>query len=448
MLKVAAYARVSTDSSDQINSLKNQIKYFCDYIKSNPEWEYAGIYYDNGVTGTQTKKRDGFNKMINDCYDKKIDLIVTKEVSRFARNTVDTLEYTRLLNSMGIGILFINDNIDTRANDGEFRLSIMASVAQEESRKISERVKWGQKRAMESGIVFGSTVFGYTIKNGKLYIKEDEAEIVKNIFYKYTIEGKGTYTIAKELTQKGIKPPKSKAWSSTMVLRILKNEKYAGDLIQRKTITENYLTHKRVRNENDKVFIPAHHKAIIDADMWQKTQAEIEKRKKTGGYTGRNSLSGKLQCSLCGENMVIGRKQRKNSDEYIFWHCRKCSAVINHKIIKAVMKEILCKYNTDKIIKKLVLEIAEYSEEEHIRKKTEEQLYSECVYGEILDNIKVSKNCLSVFLNNAQAYKIEYETKGYKENYSVNIKKLEEIRTHNGNTAGIALRMANSSRIR
>ena len=142
MLKVAAYARVSTDKEDQINSLTNQREYFESYIKSKDDWEFVEVYFDEGITGTQTKKRKGFNRMINDCKNGKIDLILTKEVSRFARNTVDTLNYTRMLKEYDVGVFFINDNIDTRQNDGEFRLAIMASVAQEESRKISERVKW------------------------------------------------------------------------------------------------------------------------------------------------------------------------------------------------------------------------------------------------------------------------------------------------------------------
>jgi site-specific DNA recombinase len=142
VLKVAAYARVSTDKEDQINSLTNQREYFESYIKSNGDWEFVEVYFDEGITGTQTKKRKGFNRMINDCKNGKIDLILTKEVSRFARNTVDTLNYTRMLKEYDVGVFFINDNIDTRQNDGEFRLAIMASVAQEESRKISERVKW------------------------------------------------------------------------------------------------------------------------------------------------------------------------------------------------------------------------------------------------------------------------------------------------------------------
>ena len=154
-LKVAAYARVSTDREDQINSLENQKQYFADYIRKQKNWELVGIYYDEGISGTQTKKRTGFNQMMKDAMNGKIELILTKEVSRFARNTVDTLSYTRKLNDYGVGVKFINDNIDSRDRDGELRLTIMSSIAQEESRKTSERVRWGQTRQMEKGIVFG-----------------------------------------------------------------------------------------------------------------------------------------------------------------------------------------------------------------------------------------------------------------------------------------------------
>ena len=148
-LKVAAYARVSTDKDDQANSLENQKQYFQSYILNHEDWDFVDVYFDEGISGTQTKKRLGFNKMIDDAENGDIDLIITKEVSRFARNTVDTLSYTRRLKDSGIGVIFTLDNIDTRQSDGEFRLTIMASIAQEESRKTSERVKWGQKRQME-----------------------------------------------------------------------------------------------------------------------------------------------------------------------------------------------------------------------------------------------------------------------------------------------------------
>ena len=159
-LKVAAYARVSTDKDDQANSLANQRQYFTDFINSHKDWKLVAVYYDEGISGTQTKKRSGFNSMIQDAMNGDIDFILTKEVARFARNTVDTLSYTRKLKEVGVGVLFTIDNIDTRDRDGELRLTIMASMAQEESRKTSERVKWGQKRRMEQGVVFGRDLLG------------------------------------------------------------------------------------------------------------------------------------------------------------------------------------------------------------------------------------------------------------------------------------------------
>lgn len=331
MLKVAAYARVSTDREDQTNSLKNQRTYFENYIKANGDWELAGIYYDEGVSGTQTKKRSGFNHMIDDCRRGKIDLILTKEVSRFARNTVDALEYTRQLKEYNVGVYFINDNIDTRLNDGEFRLSIMASVAQEESRKISERVKWGQKIAMENGIVFGNnSLYGYAINDGRLFIREDEAAVIKLIYHKYINEGKGTHIIARELYEEGISPPKAdKAfWSSTMILRILKNEKYVGDLLQKKYVTRNYLTHKKEPNNGfeDKIYIKNHHEAIIDRRTWERTQEEIERRRvsaeRRGKYSNRYWCSGKILCSRCGSRYVI-RRQKHGDSIYVAWACRE-----------------------------------------------------------------------------------------------------------------------------
>ena len=341
MLKVAAYARVSTDKDDQINSLTNQREYFESYIKSKGDWEFVEVYFDEGITGTQTKKRKGFNRMINDCKNGKIDLILTKEVSRFARNTVDTLNYTRMLKEYDVGVFFINDNIDTRQNDGEFRLAIMASVAQEESRKISERVKWGQRRAMENGVVFGNnSIVGFDINDGVLSVNESEAEVVKLIFHKYVNEGKGTHIVARELYEEGIKPPKSSKdfWSSTMILNILRNEKYVGDLLQKKYVTKDYLTHHKVINESeDKIYIENHHVGIISRKMWNMAQAELQRRsvdKSTKKkYSNRYWCSGKIICSECGSRFVI-RKSKKKSGIYITWACHERTAHGNKKLDK------------------------------------------------------------------------------------------------------------------
>ena len=343
MLRVAAYARVSTEKDDQINSLINQRQYFEEYIKNHSDWDFAGVFFDEGISGTQTKKRTGFNRMIEACKAGEIDLILTKEVSRFARNTVDTLAYTRMLKEYNVGVLFINDNIDTRDNDGEFRLSIMASVAQEESRKTSERVKWGQRRAMENGVVFGNnSIYGYTLKNGQLTVNEHEAESIRLIFHKYTFEGKGTHIIARELYEEGVKPPRTDGfWSSTMILRILRNEKYVGDLLQKKYITHNYLTHEKVLNESeDKIYIHNHHKPIIDRDTWNRTQAELDRRSVDAEtkkkYSNRYWCSGKIICAGCGSRFTIRKTKRKSGEIYTIWACRERAHHGNRRLDNAV----------------------------------------------------------------------------------------------------------------
>lgn len=327
--KVCAYARVSTDKNDQVNSYKSQCKYFEEYIKQHDEWIFVGIYADEGMTGTSTKKRKQFQKMIRDAENGDIDLILTKEVSRFARNTVDTLTYTRELKRHGVYVIFLNDNINTKDSDGELRLSIMATIAQDESRKISERVKWGQKRRMEQGVVFGRDLLGYTVKNGKLYLNEKEAEIVKTVFHKFTNEGKGTHVIARELREEGICPKRVKIWSNTAILRILRNEKYVGDLCQKKTYTPDFLTHdkKYNRGEEDKVYIKDHHLdiAIISREFWERTQTELKRRSpskdKKIKYSNRYWCSGKLVCGECGSSFVSKTKKLINGNTYKAWRC-------------------------------------------------------------------------------------------------------------------------------
>ncbi|MDD3168742.1 MAG: recombinase family protein [Eubacteriales bacterium] len=326
-LKVAAYCRVSTDKEDQANSLSSQIKYFTDYISSHPEWQMCEVYYDEGISGTSIKRRVSFNRMIQDAILHKMDLILTKEVSRFARNTVDTLSYTRKLKEIGVGVFFMNDNIDTRDSDGELRLSIMASIAQEESRKTSERVKWGQKRRMEQGIVFGRDMLGYHVKNGQLFINSDEIDTVKLIYYKFLNEEKGTHVIARELREAGIKSKRVKDWTNTSILRVLRNEKYVGDLCQKKTFTPDYLSHtkKYNRGHEDMIYLKDHHEAIISRDTWEKTQVELSRRSPSGDQKTKHSnrywCSGKLICGDCGQRFVSRTKKLKNGSIYQAWRC-------------------------------------------------------------------------------------------------------------------------------
>lgn len=327
-LRVCAYCRVSTDKTDQLHSMKNQREFFERYIQGHNGWELVRIFADEGVSGTCARKREAFQEMIAMCKEGQIDLVLTKEVSRFARNTVDTLEYTRMLKRMGVGVIFINDNIDTRDNDGEFRLSIMASVAQEESRKTSERVKWGQRRSMERGVVFGNnTTFGFETRHGRLSIREDEAEIVRRIYDSYLYGGKGTHVIARELTQERIPTPQapSGVWSASMVLRVLRNEKYVGDLIQKKYVTIDYLTHKKVKNNEieEKICLENHHEAIIRREVWDAVQDELIRRstKKKQRHSSRHWCSGKIECGGCGARFVMRTQTRKDGSVYRVWGC-------------------------------------------------------------------------------------------------------------------------------
>lgn len=331
-LGAAAYCRVSTDKDDQINSLTSQIKYFTEYINCQNGWSLCEVYYDEGISGTSIKKRSGFNRMISDAEAHKIDLILTKEVSRFARNTVDTLSYTRRLKELGVGVLFMTDNIDTRDKDGELRLTIMASIAQEESRKTSERVKWGQKRRMEQGVVFGRDMLGYSVNKGKLTINPEEAETVRLIFNKYVIEGKGTHIIARELGEAGIMPKRAAEWSSTAILRTLRNEKYAGDLRQKKTFTPDYLSHcKRYnRGQEDMVYLKDHHEPIVERELWEKAQAKLKRPSPSDeqkfANLNRYWCSGKLICGECGQHFVSRTKKLKSGEVYRAWRCYALAA--------------------------------------------------------------------------------------------------------------------------
>lgn len=337
ILKVAAYARVSTDKDDQSNSLSSQRSYFAEFITNHENWELSDVYYDEGISGTQTKKRTGFNQMIQDALNGEIDLIITKEVCRFARNTVDTLSYTRKLKEAGVGVIFTIDNIDTRDSDGELRLTIMASIAQEESRKTSERVRWGQKRQMEKGVVFGRDLLGYTVHNGKLSINEEEVPVVKAIFHKYVNEGKGTHIIARELLEEGMRPKRISLWSNTVILRVLRNEKYVGDLLQKKTYTPNYLTHakKYNRGEEDMVYLKNHHEPIIDRELWNRTQEELKRRspseEQKSKHSNRYWCSGKIHCAECGSRFVSRTKKLKDGEVYRAWRCHSAA---NHGALK------------------------------------------------------------------------------------------------------------------
>ena len=331
VLRVAAYCRVSTDKEDQRNSLAAQRAFFQTYVEERAGWRLDGVYADEGLSGTSTARRPCFQAMIRRALAGELDLIVTKEVSRFARNTVDALQVTRKLRERGVGVLFLNDGIDTRMEDGEFRLTIMASVAQEESRKISERTRWGQLQAMRRGVVFGNdSLYGYALRGGALTVRPGQGEVVAEIFRRYLEEGKGAHTIARELTEAGVRPPlrPEGAWSSTAVLRILKNEKYCGDLVQRKYRTADYLTHRKEANDEagGRFTIPDHHPALVSRETFRAVQEELARRGGLARAGGRASArywwSGKVKCGLCGGSCLLKRTKRPGGGEYRRFVCR------------------------------------------------------------------------------------------------------------------------------
>ena len=351
MIYVAAYCRVSTDKDDQANSFESQKRYFEQEIKRNPDWELYAVYADEGLSGTSTEKRKAFQQMLDDARIGKFSLILTKEVSRFARNTLDAIMYIRELRRLGIGVQFILDRINTLEDDYEFKMTQNASWAQEESRKTSVRVKWGQLRQMERGVVFGCSMLGYDVKDGKMYINESGAEIVRLIYHKFVREHKGTCTIARELREEGYKTLKGNStWSNTTILKILRNEKYCGDLLQKKTYTPDYLTHKKKYNngEEEKSFIQNHHEPIIDREMWDEAQYILDKNRPSeeirSQHTNRYPLSGKIKCGHCGSSFSAKYKRKDGPTPYKGWHCNTHSSQGKKHIDKAG-NEVGCDLN-------------------------------------------------------------------------------------------------------
>lgn len=311
--KVAAYCRVSTEQENQQNSYATQISYYTDYITRNPDWQLVGIYADEGISGTRTKNRTQFNRMIRAARRKKIDLILCKSISRFARNTVDCLDYVRELKALGVTVIFEKENINTSSMSSEFAISLYASFAQAESESISKNVTWGIEKAYREGNIHYRfhQMLGYRLdENGKPYIIIEEAEIIRFIFGEYAA-GKRSTEIAKALTEMGARRRNgSTEWTRNHVYQILQNEKYVGDAILQKSYTVDCITHERKKNngQKPKYLIQDCHEPIIDRKTYDTVRLELEKRKKDakrgrpekGRYSTKYSLSRLLICPYCG----------------------------------------------------------------------------------------------------------------------------------------------------
>ena len=302
-MRVAAYARVSTDSSEQLNSLEAQKDYYEKKIKENSSWIFAGIYVDEGITGTSYHHRAEFQRMIEDCKQGKVDMVITKSVSRFARNTVDALKVIRELKDIGVGVLFERENIWTLDSKGEFLITLLTSLAQEEARSISENTAWGLRKRFADGkyAVGYKTFLGY---NAGFEVNEEQAEYVRLIFRMY-IQGYSAYKIAQFLQRWGIKSPAGKdGWQPTSVLSILKNEKYKGDALLQKTFVVDFLTKRTKKNEGElpQYYVHEGHEPIVDEVVFDYTQTLIVSRISSGRerYSGISTTHSFLRCGICG----------------------------------------------------------------------------------------------------------------------------------------------------
>lgn len=338
-IRVAAYCRVSTDSDEQATSYEAQVEHYTTYIRMNPEWEFAGIFADDGISGTNTKKREQFNRMIERAMAGEIDMIVTKSISRFARNTLDCLKFIRKLKEKNIPVYFEKENINTMDAKGEVLLTIMASLAQQESQSLSQNVKLGIQYRYQQGYVKvnHNRFLGYTKdENGKLIIEKEGAEVVKRIYREY-LEGASLQKICMGLEADGILTGAGKKiWRSDALRLILKNEKYIGDALLQKTYTVDFLEKKRVPNDGlmPQYYVENSHEAIIPRDVFMRVQEEMHRRAnlhsgrqgKKRVYSSKYALSSIVYCSNCGD--IYRRIQwRAHGEKYTVWRC--CNRVEN-----------------------------------------------------------------------------------------------------------------------
>jgi len=347
--RVCAYCRVSTEDDCQISSFDLQVEHYMNFINANKYWEFAGVYSDYGKSGTSTKKRNEFTQMIDDCKRGKIDRIITKSISRFARNTLDCLGYIRELKMLNppVGIYFEKEKLDTLDPKNELLLTILSSLAQEESRSTSENIKWSIQKRFQAGKARCPTQFliGYDKdEDGNMVIDEEEAKIVRRIFREY-MAGKGAKLIANELKEEGVPSGRGGSnWGKTSILHMLKNEKYCGDVLMQKNITVDFLTHKQIENKGQlpQYYIENHHPAIIPKDEWLAVQNEIKRRYEIAikdpssrqGYSNASAMSNRLFCGECGQPLirhtatVVGDG---NKEKITVFRCRATSAKARKK---------------------------------------------------------------------------------------------------------------------
>lgn len=439
-VRVAAYCRVSTDSEEQMNSYQSQVNHYTYLIKKNKEWEFIDIYADSGISGTQSDNRDEFQRMIFDANNGLIDIIITKSISRFARNTMDTLKYVRMLKDENVAIIFEKENINTLTMNGEMLLTILSSLAQQESESLSLNTKMGLKMKMKRGELVGQASclgYDYDKEKKRLIINEEEAKIVKYIFNRYTI-GIGCFVLARELTEMGAKTKKGNTtWSDSSVRGIVKNEKYVGDILMGKTFTLDPISKRRLDNfgEEEKYYIKNNHEPIISREQFNKAKGILEKRSRNHnqGRMKKHSLkyafSSMMKCAYCGGNITRRRWHSGTDKQKDVWFCitaiRKgkkscpeCKAVeekiIENTFVKAF--NILCTDN-----KTIVEEFLENIEKE-LQSKDNKKLLKQ-----IDGDIRNIENKISKLLDLHLEDQIDKEN--YEEKYTELKKELQELKT-------------------
>ena len=395
-LRVAAYCRVSTDDEDQIKSYDSMVRYYTDLIKNNKQWVYVDVYADKAITGTKTDKRNEFQRLIQDCMDGKIDMVLAKSIPRFARNTLDTLKYVRMLKEKNVAVYFEVEKINT-LKDGEFLMTILSSVAQQEVENTSAYVKKGLKMKMKRGELVGfqgCLGYDYDVVTKTLSINEKEAETVRYIFDRY-VAGAGSTMIARELNEQEIPTIRGNPWTSSSVMGIINNEKYKGDILLGKTFTVDPISKRRLDNlgEEDRFYIKDHHEPIVSEETFARAQ-EIRERRGGGRrkvefgkrekFSRQYAFSCLLECGFCGAN--LSRRAWHSSSIYkkTVWHCvastkkgkRFCphSKAVPEEVIENAFVEsykMLCADNKDvleEFIKRVEKTLSEESVEDRIMK--------------------------------------------------------------------------------
>ena len=364
-LRVAAYCRVSTEEEEQQGSFEIQKLYYTEKINSTPEWEVAGIYADDGISGVHTKKRDGFNQMIQDCKKRKIDLILTKSISRFARNTLDSIQYVRMLKQMGIAVVFEKENINTATMNSEMILTVLSAFAQVESESISQNVARGKRMGYKHGkfaFPYGRIIGYRKGADGKPEIIPEQAEVIRLIFNSY-LQGDSLQSIKTKLETAGALTARGNTeWSAQSIQRILQNEKYCGDVLLQKTFTEDVLTgvHKKNTGQLPQYYIENYHEGIVSKQIFREVQAEIARRnsksaanqrkRRRGRYNSKYALTERLVCGDCGSPYkrvtwnIHGRKQIVwrcvNRIEYGTKFCGSSPSIPEEKLHRAILKAV------------------------------------------------------------------------------------------------------------